>query len=292
MKIIVRVPGSCGELVQGYWQEQPFLITCPIDWYSTVCVEDTMPQRIVCGEKAKQALKKTLAYLGESSFPFTLTLSSQIPKEKGMASSSADIGAVVIAVAAAFQITLAPQEVAHIAASIEATDGVFCPGLVMINYRTGQCLHTYQSVPPMQVVIFDTGDTMNTAAYHRQFDDKERLYGSYAWQACAYLKKNYTAADIGKAATCSAMLHQQVNYHADVPILLRIGQKYGSCGIVIGHSGTVMGLLFSKHTIQSVNIAALTACVQQQTQLQVVGTAAIISGGWQLEIEDIHATTI
>lgn len=289
---MVRVPGSCGEFVQGYWQGQPFLITCPIDWYTTVCIEDTMPQRIVCGEKAKQALEKTLAYLGKSSFPFTLTLSSQIPREKGMASSSADIGAVVIAVAAAFQTTLTPQEIAYIAASIEPTDGVFCPGLVMMNYRTGQCLHTYPTVPPMEVVIFDTGDTLNTAAYHRQFDDKERRYGAYAWHGCAHLKKNYTAADIGKAATYSAMLHQQVQYRADVPILLHIGRQYGSCGIVIGHSGTVMGLLFPKHAIHSGNIAALTACVQQHTHLQVIGTAAIISGGWQLEIEDTYATTI
>ena len=38
MELIVRVPGSCGEIMQGYWQGEPFLVTCPIDRYSTVTV--------------------------------------------------------------------------------------------------------------------------------------------------------------------------------------------------------------------------------------------------------------
>ena len=38
MELIVRVPGSCGEVMQGFWQGRPFLVTCPIDRYSTVVV--------------------------------------------------------------------------------------------------------------------------------------------------------------------------------------------------------------------------------------------------------------
>lgn len=292
MKIIVRVPGSCGEFVQGYWQQQPVLITCPINWYTTVCIEDTLPQQLICGEKAKKAIDKTLAYIQEPLFPFTLTVSSEIPQEKGMASSSADISAVIIAVAAAFHKTLTPQEIAYIAVSIEPTDGVFFPGIVAMNYRTGQLLHTYETVPSMQLVMFDTGGSMNTADYHRQYDDKERQYGRQAAVACEYLIKNDTPAAFGRAAAYSALLHQHVYYRPEVPVLQHIGQAYKSCGIVIGHSGTVMALLFSEEAGEKLDTISLISSVQQHTNLSVLGTAVLISGGWQLEIEDVHATTI
>lgn len=283
MKIIVRVPGSCGELVQGYWKNQPFLVTCPIDWYTTVCVEDRQPLQLLCGKKAEKAVYKTLAYIGETAFPFALTLSSEIPKGKGMASSSADIGAVCIAVAAAFHKTLTAQEIAYIAASIEPTDGVFCPGIVAINYQNGQILHAYGRFPPLQLIVFDAGGTMNTETYHLQYDAKERFYGRQAAAACVYLKKPYTAAVVGSAATCSAVRHQQVRCRPELPILQRIGQRYDSSGIVIGHSGTVAALLFPPAAEKQVDTASIASCVQKQTKMKLLGTAVLSSGGWQIE---------
>ena len=283
MKIKVRVPGSCGELVQGYWQNQPFLVTCPIDWYTTVCVEDREPPRLLCGKKAENAVYKTLSYLGEKAFPFALTLSSEIPQGKGMASSSADMGAVCIAVAAAFHKTLTAQEIAYLAASIEPTDGVFCPGIVAMNYRSGRILRAYGSFPPLQLVLFDAGGTMNTAAYHKKYDAKERLYGAQAASACAYLKPPYTAASVGRAATCSAVLHQLVRYRPELPALQRIGKDYGSSGIVLGHSGTVAALLFPPAAETKIHTASLASCVQKETAMKLLGTAVLCSGGWQIE---------
>lgn len=45
MELIVRVPGSCGEVMQGFWQGRPFLVTCPIDRYSTVVVRPGTARR-------------------------------------------------------------------------------------------------------------------------------------------------------------------------------------------------------------------------------------------------------
>ena len=47
MEIVVRVPGSCGELVQGFAGGEPFLGTCPIDRYTTVQVSDTFSNSMV-----------------------------------------------------------------------------------------------------------------------------------------------------------------------------------------------------------------------------------------------------
>ncbi len=45
MELIVRVPGSCGEIMQGYWQGEPFLVTCPIDRYGYGPFGDGTPCR-------------------------------------------------------------------------------------------------------------------------------------------------------------------------------------------------------------------------------------------------------
>ena len=56
MELIVRVPGSCGEVMQGFWQGRPFLVTCPIDRYGTVVVRPGTGRLVGGGAKACRAL--------------------------------------------------------------------------------------------------------------------------------------------------------------------------------------------------------------------------------------------
>ena len=58
MELIVRVPGSCGEVMQGFWQGRPFLVTCPIDRYSTVVVRPGTGRLVGGGAKARRALAR------------------------------------------------------------------------------------------------------------------------------------------------------------------------------------------------------------------------------------------
>ena len=60
MELIVRVPGSCGEVMQGFWQGRPFLVTCPIDRYSTVVVRPGTGRLVGGGAKACVILWKFL----------------------------------------------------------------------------------------------------------------------------------------------------------------------------------------------------------------------------------------
>ena len=136
MKLTVKVPGSCGELVQGTREGVPFLVTCPVNLYTTVTVTDENMAHRGLGAKAEKALERTLHYLGETSFPYGITLSSELPIGKGMASSSADIAAVCYAVAAVFGHEITAPEVSRIAAGIEPTDGIFFDGVVRLNHMT------------------------------------------------------------------------------------------------------------------------------------------------------------
>lgn len=99
MTIKVKAPGSCGELVQGTVNGVSFLITCPIDWYSEVTVirGSSIDQ---VHPKTAAAVDKTLKYLNTNG-SFGMSVSSDLPVGKGMASSSADISAACQATALA-----------------------------------------------------------------------------------------------------------------------------------------------------------------------------------------------
>ncbi|MBQ1417237.1 MAG: GHMP kinase, partial [Selenomonas sp.] len=176
MKIVVRVPGSCGELVQGWSEGNPFLGTCPINKYTTVEVSSDFSGRYGLGEKSLLALSLTLSRLGKTDFPYGIRLTSELPRGKGMASSSADIAAVVVAVMEILGQPWTEQFIMDIATAIEPTDGVFCPGIVLMNHITGQVLAGYRQVPALQAAVFDLGGTVNTCELHAQvIVDKSKI---------------------------------------------------------------------------------------------------------------------
>ena len=283
MELIVRVPGSCGELVQGYVGGEPFLITCPINRYAEAVVKDDGRRCVEAGKKSQAALAKTLQYLGIRHFPFSLYVTSELPAGKGMASSSADIGAVAVAAAAACGRTIAEQEIAYIAAAVEPTDGVFCRGVVAINYRTGKILHSFGSMPPLVIAMFDLGGTIDTLAFHAQYDEAARTYGTDANQIMPLLTRPYTAEALGAAATYSALAHQRVIYKPQLSGLLAIGTRFGAVGVNIGHSGTVCGLLFSKDYSAEWIDEYVGPYISERMAVVYMGTAVLSSGGWTIE---------
>ena len=282
MKLLVRVPGSCGELVQGYAGGQPFLVTCPIDCYARACITEGKTDFNLLGEKSRRALQGVLAYMGEQSFPYELTLQSDIPVGKGMASSSADIGATIVAAAAAFGKTLTEQEVAYLAAAVEPTDGVFCRGVVAINYKTGAILRSYGTLPPLRIIMFDLGGTVDTEAYHARFDEKAACYCSASARALPLLERPYEPVRIGEAATLSAKAHQEILYKPQLDAFIDAGRAYGAVGVVVGHSGTVCGVLFSPQQA-AVQLDAAAKSLEVSLGVPCLGIATLCGGGWDIE---------
>ena len=128
--VTVRVPGSCGELLQGWHGGEPFLVTCPIARYTTVRASATLQGLVGLGEKSRRALQLYLRGAGIKKLPFGMRLTSELPRGKGMASSSADIAAVLAAASHALGQLLAPEAILRLAVQVEPTDAVFMPGIV------------------------------------------------------------------------------------------------------------------------------------------------------------------
>ena len=282
LHIEVKVPGSCGELVQGTREGVPFLVTCPIDLYTTVTVTDGVGQRQGFGAKSHAAFRRVLDYLGEEVFPCDMTLASELPIGKGMASSSADIAAVCFAAAAALGKELTAAEVSRIAAGIEPTDGVFFPGIVRLNHMTGECQERMGEFPPLRIAIFDTGGAVNTVEFHRRVD-VERLSRENEAQTMAaldLLSGSKEPEAIAEAATKSALANQTILPKRDLSAIIETARNLGALGVNAAHSGTILGVLFPPATDDK--------CLEQQAfrladhhpHLKYLQGVTLISGGY------------
>lgn len=276
MELRVSVPGSCGELIQGYTpQGQPFLLTCPIDRYATAVIRDDGRRQVRLGAKAAAGLRAVLRLLGCSSYPYSITVTSSLPQGKGMASSTADVSAVLIGAAYSLGTTLTSQDIAVLAASIEPTDGVFCPGLCCLNYQTGAIYRTYAAVPDVQLAVVDTGGSIDTVAFHAR-----RPPVAYSRRAWSLLQPTWSPLTLAQAATQSAIENQRILYKPAVTMLVKNLAKSDALGLTVAHSGTVVGLIFPVGARR----------IRQQVQTLLAGipgvrhidTVSLISGGYTI----------
>ncbi|MEG6585509.1 GHMP family kinase ATP-binding protein [Dendrosporobacter sp. 1207_IL3150] len=288
----VKAPGSCGELVQGTIGGNNFLITCPINIYSKAIVTPSCSsQHLDAGEKTKLAVKKTLKYLNISNVNFQITVTSNLPQGKGMASSSADISAASQAVAISFGKTLTPDEIARIAISIEPTDGIFFPGIVMFDHVLGYNTSSLGNPPAITIAVFDGGGEVDTLYFNRRKDlvklntEKEHQ----VQQALSLVKRGLSKSDaylIAKGATMSALANQTILYKPYLEKIIKISDRYGAIGVNVAHSGTVVGVMFNSNLMDKYDdcLIALQDCCPDIKFLQ---TVQLISGGLHL-VGDIN----
>ena len=150
-----RVPGTSGELVQGMLDGAHFLITCPVDLYSTVRVDLYAGKGEVEGPqdcpKAIQAVRLTLSYFRREDLDARLYVASPIPRGKGMASSTADVAAAIGATALALGRPISPLDVGRLALSVEPSDGVMFPGMPSLTIARAVCTKPWALLLPLNL---------------------------------------------------------------------------------------------------------------------------------------------
>src|SRR6056297_2809863 len=126
MSYTVKVPGSCGELVQGYINNSNFLISCPIDIYSKVTVNINYTNDKIMIKRGKYKTKKALEILKDyynfKKIGFKVRINSNFPKAKGLGSSTADMSAALIAAIKELNIELEFDIIKEILLKVEPSD--------------------------------------------------------------------------------------------------------------------------------------------------------------------------
>ncbi len=224
MKVTIRVPGSCGELVQGFYGGEPVLITCPIARFSTVTISDEFS-----GVEGLGA--KSLAMLEKFSLPKNLgvRLISELPRAKGMASSSADLAAVAKAAALSLGREISAEKISALAASIEPTDGIFFSGIVAMNPVTGKFLKNIRVAGNFIVAIFDYGGEIDTLKFNRRSNFQ-----------IPSLDENLSFELVEE----SARQNQQILHKKNLPEIIAFAKSLGAVTVNAAHSGTVVGIFF------------------------------------------------
>ena len=268
----VRVPGVCGELVQGMLDDDYYLVTCPIDYFSRVQVDlfspgspDVDSPAIVPpvlgpedSPKAVAAVSATLAHLGREDLSARLSISNPIPRGKGMGSSSADVVAAIAATGLALDQELTPETVGRLALMEEPTDGVMFPGIALFDHRQGNLMEELGPPPPMEIVALDFGGTVDTVEFNRE--DRRALWQSLRPETDRALElvrqgiKEVDPKKLGRGASLSSEANQQVLLKPELPDVLRFAQSLDAAGVTVGHSGTIIGVLLDARERRSKSV--------------------------------------
>jgi L-threonine kinase len=281
----LKAPGTCGELMQGAIDEQDFLVNCPVNLFSYATVHAAGDGLHLHDLHRYTKIRDTIA-LAAHEYAFRLghqvAIRSDIPRGKGMASSSADITAALEAVCRSCDVKLTAELFARIVTEIEPSDCVHFPGIAHVNHLTGQLLEAMPAPEGMNVLVVDCGGEIDTIAFDRQ--RARGVYRSnqpYLKEALAMLKRGLYENDpvaVAEAATRSATLNQQIHIKPQFEELLVTTRELGALGVNCAHSGTVLGVMYrSGDKLKS----RLQADISQRfgTGISIVGDFNIISGG-------------
>lgn len=253
----VSAPGSCGELVQGVVNNRWFLVTCPINLYSEVTVELIPNSTDIWGPadctKTLDAVKKTFHYFGQEAGAY-IDVKSNLPRGKGLASSTADIAAACLATAHALGKQLSLKELAQLCLMIEPSDGIFLPGIAIFDHINGSIARTLGQAPPLRILVIDFGGEVDTITFNQREDleHENKLKEKHVRRALQMVVRGLRRGaieSIGEGATLSAKANQSILYRPQLDELVSVAQNFGACGINVAHSGTVVGLLFAQAAI-------------------------------------------
>ncbi|MFD5424223.1 kinase [Streptomyces sp. NPDC127084] len=245
--------GTFGELLQGVLpNDGAFLVTLPLDvWARARFWPDTCDGEVHTvppGKyKARQVARRVLDAVGHRGGGL-LELSSELPEGKGLASSSADLVATVRAVGAAFGARFTPAQTEEFLRGIEPTDGVMYDEIVAFHHRAVRLRGRLGRLPRLVIVAHDEGGQVDTVRHNRNsspFGAGERA--EYA-RLLAQLHRAVADGDlatVGRISTRSAELNVLVRPRAGLARLRDACREADGVGLVLAHSGTMLGVAFA-----------------------------------------------
>jgi L-threonine kinase len=244
-------PGTCGEFIQGLLPDGTrFHVTCPINMSSTVMAKlRPADETSVIGLRDHQsklalAIEYTVDRLEIGAQEVTIWPWSDIDVGKGMGSSTADVLAGIRAVANAVGRRLDEAEEGALAARVESSDGSMYPGIAAVNHKTCEMVKAWDWFPEFAIVMLVPRESVDTPSV--PFNGQEGLAEEYA-SLLANMDSAIAERSLSRFAeqsTRSAELNQRFLVNPYSHTLSKRLDEFGALGLIVGHTGTVCGLLF------------------------------------------------
>ena len=164
-----------------------------------------------------------------------------------MASSTADLAAMAKGLSTYYDLGMDADRIAELCIAIEPTDNIMYPELNLFNHVDGRVLMDYKCHLTTPVLIIEFTGRVNTMGLHDQLE-KSSTRDTRAFDEVIHrFKEGLIANDldiIGSACTESARLNQKIIYKPHLETLIRLAHDFGGYGVVTGHSGTVIGVMY------------------------------------------------
>lgn len=292
MKSYGICPASCGEFVQGIIDDEEYLCSYAIDMYSKVYIEEKLVDINLGRYKSRLAIEKVFEKFNlpkKYTKNISLNINSKIPVGKGMASSTADIGATIKATLSLIDKDLSSEEISKLAAEIEPTDSIFIDKNSIFNPLNGTVIKYLGNLTNAKVVILEPNKVLDTMKirlrqdYNRlKVENKEVIKKSFALLEEGLKKNNLSL--VGEACTLSSLANENIEKKEYLNEIIKISKKYGAYGVNIAHSGTVVGILIDKFMNDKKMIDALCESNINSVYNKIY-TLNIINGGIKEEIE-------
>jgi L-threonine kinase len=245
-----------GELVQGTWEGKEVLISLTIDRFSEIevdLVERVDPKsREHMQElwKSKRAMELILQEWGLSRIAGKIVFRRcrSIPEGKGYASSTADIAALIAALALLVERDLYEEDIARIALKIEPSDGIVFSKMCIFDHLDGSILVRFPVPRYLGVVGVELPGVLDTLSVdRRRMRAQWEKYQKDLSEAFGYAQRGLEENDLsllGRAATLSSWIAQSFFPEPIYEKLIEICSSIGGLGINRAHTGKAFGILF------------------------------------------------
>ncbi|MGL5312743.1 MAG: cobalamin biosynthesis protein [Peptostreptococcaceae bacterium] len=292
MKYYGVCPASCGEFVQGILGEEEYLSSYAVDMYSTVVLEEKLNDINVGPCKSRKAIEKVFERFKlpiKDSKNISLDIYSEIPVGKGMASSTADIGATIAATLNLINEKLSSEEISRLASTIEPTDSTYIETNSIFNPLNGEVIKYLGNIKNSRVIILEPHKTLNTMKIRNTPNYKEiKIKNKEIIKESFYLledgiRKN-DLHSVGKACTLSSLANENIDRKEGLSEIIEIAQNYGAYGVNVAHSGTVVGVIIDKY-MNDIKVIDLLKKSKLDSVYNKIYTLDIISGGIRGELK-------
>ena len=255
MKSYGICPASCGEFVQGILDNEEYLSSYAIDMFSIASLEEKKEDINLGSKKSRKAIEKVFEKFNipiEESKNISLDLKSNIPIGKGMASSTADIGATIKATLSILNKKLNDEEISLIASEIEPTDSIILYKNSIFNPLNGRVKKYLSSFDNGRVIILEPKEILETKIIRSNPN-----YLNIKLENKSIIKKSFNLLEkglenndlklIGEACTLSSLANENIHKKPYLNEIIEISQNMNAYGVNIAHSGTVIGILIDKN---------------------------------------------
>lgn len=255
MKSYGICPASCGEFVQGILDNEEYLSSYAIDMFSIASLEEKKEDINLGSKKSRKAIEKVFEKFNipiEESKNISLDLKSNIPIGKGMASSTADIGATIKATLSILNKKLNDEEISLIASEIEPTDSIILYKNSIFNPVNGRVKKYLSSFNNGRVIILEPKEILETKIIRSNPN-----YLNIKLENKSIIKKSFNLLEkglenndlklIGEACTLSSLANENIHKKPYLNEIIEISQNMNAYGVNIAHSGTVIGILIDKN---------------------------------------------